>query len=460
MGACWAAAPQRAAAQGAGAGEDAVAARAGTDTLPGTLAVRRLEGGPTVVVYPQAPEPLVAVRASFALDTATAQAEALADILQRLARRGMEGQAAAAGGRVTLSRTPGHAVVTVTGPAGELRALVDVIRRGVAWREPSEAEVEAARLTAATAALATEETPEAALRLRVLASLFPLLPTEPGAVPPRQWVTPERLHSFWARSFRPERMQAVVVGGVSEEEATAAFRAWPAPQLADDGAAATDATAGQGTPAPARSERVPQVLFPWAAAGFPSDASPAVLAVTARLLEGRLAALPLRTARAEVWWQGGDRAVVLEGSAAATPSPVRAAAPIRAAPPPKASRPSSARGARRVRPAAGAAPSPPPARDTMPNPGALLATAPREVAALLTPAWVAEARQSVARDILLAGRTAEGLAGYLGELFERTGHPTAGQEFLHELEGVDAEAVGQVIDAFRSGTPVVEVVRP
>jgi hypothetical protein len=96
----------------------------------------------------------------------------------------------------------------------------------------------------------------------------------------------------------------------------------------------------------------------------------------------------------------------------------------------------------------------------MPSPAAMLTAAPREVAALLTPAWVAEAREAVARDILLGGRTVEGLAGYLGELFERTGRPEAGQDFLRQLDGVDVEAVGGVIDAFRSGTPVLEVVRP
>ncbi|MBX6365199.1 MAG: hypothetical protein IRZ00_15120 [Gemmatimonadetes bacterium] len=82
------------------------------------------------------------------------------------------------------------------------------------------------------------------------------------------------------------------------------------------------------------------------------------------------------------------------------------------------------------------------------------------MAKLLTAARVAEARDAVVRDILLSGRTVEGLAGYLGELFERTGDPAGGEAFLRQLAAVDAEAVGQVLDAMRSGTPVVAEIRP
>ncbi|MBX6366189.1 MAG: hypothetical protein IRZ00_20275, partial [Gemmatimonadetes bacterium] len=82
-----AAAPGRLAAQALVGGEAAAVG------LPGRVAVERIEGGPTVVVYAEAAEPLVAVRVSFALDPAGGHAEALADILQRLARRGMEAQA-------------------------------------------------------------------------------------------------------------------------------------------------------------------------------------------------------------------------------------------------------------------------------------------------------------------------------------------------------------------------------
>ena len=149
------------------------------------------------------------------------------------------------------------------------------------------------------------------------------------------------------------------------------------------------------------------MVFAWAAAAWRTDADPAAVAVSARLVQTRLAESGLRVARAELWWSGASRALVALGSAAAD--------------------------------------------STTPGTAARLAAAVRDASAQLTEAEVAAGRRAVARDILFAARTPDGLARYLGEMLERTGEPRAGQDFLQALDAVGAPTVRALLDGLGDG---------
>jgi len=175
------------------------------------------------------------------------------------------------------------------------------------------------------------------------------------------------------------------------------------------------------TPAPAPPQErppstgQPQVLFPWAGVGWPTGADLATAAVAARLIEAHFPGGMLRQARAELWWHGSRRALVLIGSATA--------------------------------PAQGAgAPRP------------VLQAAAAEAASNVTADEVAAAHLDVARDILLAGRTPAGLADYLGQMYERSSDPMAGQAFLRQLERVSRTNVERTLR--RLGTGAAAEVRP
>lgn len=182
--------------------------------------------------------------------------------------------------------------------------------------------------------------------------------------------------------------------------------------------------AADTTPAPAPSQPPqepppstgqPQVLFPWAGVGWPTAADAATAAVAARLVEAHFPGGMLRQARAELWWYGNRRALVLIGSATA---------------------PEQAAGA----------------------PMSVLQAAAAEAASNVTEDEVAAAHLDVARDILLAGRTPAGLADYLGQMYERTSDPTAGQSFLRQLERVSRTNVERTLR--RLGTGAAAEVRP
>ena len=395
------------------------------DSLPGEVTVRRLAGGARLAFYRQPAQDLVALRMSFPLSTEDGPPEALARIAQGLAGQALAREAATYGARISLERTASYASFGITGAAADLPALAGALQRAVAWGDWSEQQVATARLVAATRARRDVETPEPLLRRRLAAQLFPALPPEADSVPGS--LTAGALHRFWAHSFAPARMQAVVVGAVTEAQASAALGDWPEPRPpgetaeeapAPDSATADSLRASGRVQAAADTGRasLPQVLFPWAAVGWTAAAPPAAVAVAARLVQERLAAQPLRYARAELWWWGDARALVTLGSATRTGDPAA------------------------------------------PGVAAALDAGVAAAAAALSPEDVARARLAVARDILFSARSPEGLARFLGELFERTGDPAAGQAFLRALDRVDAAAVGAALKGL--GEAVVAEVKP
>ncbi len=398
------------------------------DSLPGELAARTLAGGTRLVFYRE-PEPaLVAVRLSFPLSSAEGPPQALARIAQGLTREELERAAAFYGARAVLEQSATEASFAITGAASDFPQLVGILRHAITWGGWTARAVATARLVAATGARRDEETPEPLLRRRLAAQLFSELPPAADSVPPK--LTPITLQRFWASSFRPAHMHAVVVGAVEEAQALAALSAWPnpatpsapPPPLAHPTrrGAVADSAGGpmgvKGAAAGASPGEGPQVLFPWAAIAWRTEADPATVAVVARLLRLRLMAEPLRNARAELWWSRGQRALVALGSATV------------------------------------------PADSSAPALSATLDAAVRDVVRAVTPAEVAAARQAVAREILFSGRTPGGLARYLGELFDRTGDPLAGQAFLRALDRVSAHSVEAAVNGL--ARPVTAEVLP
>ncbi|HEX9106742.1 MAG TPA: hypothetical protein VF832_05935, partial [Longimicrobiales bacterium] len=161
-------------------------------------------------------------------------------------------------------------------------------------------------------------------------------------------------------------------------------------------------------PRPSGSTGVPQVLFPWTAVGWRSEAAPAAIAVAARLLQARLSAASLRAAHAELWWNGERRALVLLGTPAAAPTDAATQ-----------------------------------------GTSVVLALTLANAVASLTGEEVRAARSAVAREILFSARMPEGLARYLGQMAEHAGELGAGPAFLRALDRVDAPAVRAVLESVR-----------
>ena len=143
--------------------------------------------------------------------------------------------------------------------------------------------------------------------------------------------------------------------------------------------------------------------------------------MAARLVLARLSPEQLRLARAELWWSARGRALVALGSATAPDS--------------SAVLPPNAAG---IRPAVRAT--------TAPGPAHWLTAAVGETRENLSREEVQAAGLAISREILLSTRTPDGLARFLGEIFERTDRPTGGQAFLRQLGRVDVRAVERALD--------------
>lgn len=409
------------------------------DSLPGAVAATALPGGGAVVLYPLPAQAIVAFRVAFLLSGAAGPPEALARIAQQLLRPEMERRAAQLGARVAFDRSATHAGFSIMGAADDGPELVAILRDGLARASWPARELQAAHLIALARAGEEAETVEPVLRRRLREALFPDMPARGDSVPAR--VTAATIQSFWSHTFRPERMRAVVVGPLTLAQAVDLLGSWPVPDQAppDTGLAPPPRTR-PGPPQPATGDTAagPQVVFPWAAAGWRTDASPAVLAVAARLIDARLAAAAaLRTHRAELWWSGGARALVLLGSSFPPPPDTSATR-------------GPGRGARAPAFRSLALPRPAP----MPGPAAVLRAAAADAIEHATPEEVAAARQAVARDLLFAARTPAGLALYLGEMYDRTADPLSGQKLLLQLDAVDAGSVAAVLQSL--GEPLVQ----
>ncbi len=386
------------------------------DTLPGRLVVRAEPAAGTVVVFPQPEEPLAAVRVSVGL-AGTGRPEPVAAVLQRLARPRLEAGATALGATLRLRVTPTHAIYALTGAARDLPAMLRLLGDALDPPRADAGALEVARLRTAEAERAVRETPAPLLRARLRAALFPDLSAADGVIVDST-LTPATLEAFRRRVFRPERLAVVVAGGVRVETVAATLADWtPAPPAAP----------GAARPEVEEGVAAPQLLGPWLAAGLdaPTDASEAALAVAARLVARQLRGTDLRDPTAELWWQGGHRAIALLAGARSS----AAAAP---------GEPDSAAAHAELE----------------------LRNALRNADRTATPDAVARAARELSRDALLAARTPSGLAEYLGGFLDRTGDPGAGQAMLRALQTVGTEEVQRVLDALLAARPVRVELRP
>lgn len=384
------------------------AAGAQNDAL-GRLMVWDPARGPRVVLRPLDEPPLVVLRLSVPIDE-SAEPSGAAWVLQELVRERFEAAAADLGARAELRRSPGHAVYMVTGAAEDFAALVDLLRRATERPRLDPGEIRAAAARADRQALAALELPAVRVRRDLQSKLFPTHPPS-GERIRLDALTPDRLDRFWRAHFIPERMNVVVVGPVDRAEVGEAFRGWPRPERGSRRSSGRAAAATEPPPAA-------QAIAEWAGIGWTAELDPAVLAVGAVLIAGRLAAAPLRRADSELWWGRERVALVAIGSAPAKGEGAAVAT------------------AQALRMAVAA------------------------VATDATPDDVARARRALRGRLFSAARTPGGLAEMIGEFDDRTGDPWAAGRFLAMLSDVDALRVRFALRRLLERSPAVVEVKP
>ncbi|MGK7313340.1 MAG: hypothetical protein ACN0LA_13985 [Candidatus Longimicrobiales bacterium M2_2A_002] len=394
------------------------------------LATSRVEpvGGPAVRVHSQA-TPLVAIRLSAPVPTGLP--EGAVELLQELARPAAEATARRFGARLELRHEDGRAVIAVSGPAAAFDALVLLLRRATGEPDLSRVAVSRARARAEDRVLARLEQPEPRVRRLLQHGLY-------GGPAPRGFaagqLTPETIRRLRGRLYDPTRLGVVVVGPIPTAVLRSAFADWPA---GDPGAE---------LPAPdsAAVSARPQAHREWGGIAFPVEADPAVLAVTAELVHGRLERSALRHGTVEAWYEPTP-ALVLVGAVTPGDSAVRAAAGITDL----AVRDSSELETDDVH--------------------RYLRRLVAEAAALTGPDAVAAARSAVRHRFLLEVRTALGKAEAIGRLGGRAGGgrragesgagagvalPIDPEAYLRRVAVVDVAAVRSLLDRVL-GTPAI-----
>lgn len=344
---------------------------------------------PPTTAYLQPSQDLVAVRLAVrveedpgAVSGTEAHQALVGDALRRAASR--------VGGVAETRYDRGVAIYTVVGPAAELEALVSALRDAVAEPAPAFGEAAAAWRVATEATLARLEAPPERLRTELWRRLaFGAQPTRRAALR-----GPADLADFWRRHFRPDRMRIVVVGGVTANAVRAALAGWPAPGRAP-------ATVAALSPAP--PEASPQLSAPWVALALDGRGLDlATLAVAMRSIADGLALPEFRWCSTELWFEGDDAAIVVMGAGALA----------------------SGRNA--------------------PTPAALeqrLRAAIESAANRISASAVETARRKSLAEVLLAIRSPQGLADFLGEFDDRAGGAAEASRFMERLERATAANV-------------------
>ena len=385
----------------------------------GPVRVIRPNDGPLVLLREQPDAPVVAVLLMVPVDEPPGL-EGAARLLQHLARDQLEAEARRFGGRIEMRRTPGHAVYEAVGPAGALSDLARLLRTAVGEPSAAPAELERARAAAKAEAMVELETPEPLLLRRLRERLYPDTPDVGADAASLVALTTADLRRFWSTRYRPVRMRAVVTGRVTAEEAQEAFRRWPEPRGRERAVTAR-------APQPLTPD--PQLIAPWLGVAYDaSGTAPAALAVLTVLVERSLQRSWDGPARAETWWAGPRRALVVTASYRDGPAPRHGRG--------SGARAGSGSAAERLRRA--------------------IAEAGEE----LTAAEVAQIRRKIRRDLNFAARTPQGLARVIAEFYERTGDPDGAPDFLAELDRVDARAVQRALRAILDRTPVTVELTP
>lgn len=369
-----------------------------TDAVAGMVAVHR-----------QPAIPIVALRLSLLADDPPGYAGA-GHLIQHLHLPAMKERMRRVGGEVQAVRTADAVVYTAIGPASELDYLAEVLRSALRPPSPTGSSLVAASRDLTAERDAEWETAQGHVRALLRGRLFPEDVSPSGTPSSADRLTLEVLPAVWAEMYRPERVAVVAVGDVRTAQVRDVFSRLPAapeggiPELFPDTVAASPPAA-------------PEATRGWIGMGYSaSDADPAALTVTARLLAGLLRErLPTASVQAEHWWtrQGQALAVVV-----AVP-------------------PAGLAAARRV------------------VPGSLAALGEE-----LSPGDVRDAAAAVRRDMLFYARRPENMADVVGQFIDREGDPDAAQRFYAAVERVDEDAVRRVLELLADRTPAVIDVPP
>lgn len=378
---------------------------------PMAVETLRPERGPTVLVHRQA-GPLVALRLSALAPPELP--EGSVELLQELARPGMEALARRYGARLDLRTDHGRSVVAVTGPVTAFDGLVAILRRAAGEPDVSVEALERARARAEDRVLARLEQPGPRVE-RLLRHALHGGPEPVGA--PAAVLDPESIRYLRGLVYSAGRVRVVMVGTIPEAVVRSAFTGWPAP--------------GSGVMAAPDStwERArPQTHREWGGLAFPLDAEPEVLAVTAELIQRRLQRTVLRYGSVEAWHRPTP-ALVLVGAAMSDDTEFRTTANISG-------------------PIRGSA-------TAVPAIGRYLRRLVAEAAALAGPDAVTTARTAVRRRLMLEARTASGKAEVIGRLADDLVGGMAPEEMLRRVDGVEEPRVRELLGRMLETTPVV-----
>jgi predicted Zn-dependent peptidase len=378
---------------------------------PMAVETLRPDRGPTVLLHLQA-SPLVALRLSA--PAAPDLPEGAVELLQELARPRLEDLARRYGARLELRAENGRSVVAVTGPATAFDALVAILRRAAGEPDVSVEALERARARAEDRVLARLEQPGPRVE-RLLRHALHGGPEPLGA--PAAVLDPESIRYLRGRIYDTARVRVVLVGTIPDAVVRSAFTGWPAPG------------SGAMTAADTAWERArPQTHREWGGLAFPLDAEPALLAVTAELIQRRLQRTVLRYGSVEAWYRPVG-ALVLIGAAMSDDTEFRTTANI--------SGPVEGDGT------------------AVPAIGRYLRRLVAEAAALAGPGAVATARAAVRRRIMLEARTPDGKAEVIGRIADGLAMDVTPEEMLRRVDGVEEPSVRELLGRMLETTPVI-----
>ena len=361
-----------------------------------------VDDGPTILIHRQA-SPLVALRLSVPVPDGLP--EGTVELLQELARPDARAAADVIGAAVELRREGNRAIITATGPATAFDALAAILRRAISEPDLTAGSLRQARARAEGRVLASLEQPGPRVHRLLRHRLYggPLPSGAPGTR-----LTPEEVRRALLALYRRSSTRIVLVGSVPEPVVRSAFAAWP--RGADSAAAALPSdTTDEGN---AR----PQAHREWGGIAFVTDADPAVLAVTAALVQRRVDRSALRYGTVESWLQPHP-ALILIGAAMPDDSVIRTSA-----------------GISRLEVADD---EDVPSTDVRRYLRRLVA----EAAALAGENAVATARARVRRDVLMEARSVPGKAEVIGRVADTVDPSGRVDGYLARLDTVDLEEV-------------------
>jgi predicted Zn-dependent peptidase len=381
-------------------------AAATPDTVPAPPAPAVAE--PAVVVLRQPALPIVALRLSLLADDPPGYAGA-GHLMQHLHLDRLEERVRRVGGRVQAVRTSDAVVYTVVGPAAELGYLAETLSAVLRAPNPGTAEVLAAMATLGQERGAEREIASQYVRAALRARLFPEDLPAAGTEASLSRLNTARLNDVWAAMYRPDHVSIVAVGDVEIEGVRRVFRDVPA--------AAGGGVAPLADTVRAFAADTPQATRGWFGRAWKgSQADPAALTVTSRLLRNHLRRRMTRSAvDVEHWWTHHGQGLALVVATADSLVPV--------------------------------------ARRTVD--GSL--TALRDN---LDETLVRDAAASVRREMLFFARTPERMADVLGAFADRGEEAGAAQRFYAAVAEVTEADVRAVLDLLLEEEPAVVEVPP